>query len=152
MRRTRTGPRDLSRKPEPRQPGRVLDARLHLLDRQVLDVGDLPVCTLDDLELGALDDADDGTVSGEDRPIDGSVPVIVTALLTGPVLGTRVFGGRPPASRWYRLPWSQVVDIGTTVHLGVRGAGLDVTWLERWTRHHVIGRVPGGNHDPEASG
>lgn len=154
MARTRTGPRDLSREPEPQQTGRVLDARLHLLDRQVLDVGDLPVCTLDDLELGPAPgpDADEGAGSGHDRPVDGGVPVVITALLTGPVLGTRVFGGRPPVSRWYRLPWSQVADIGTTVHLGVRGAGLDVTWLERWTRHHVIGRIPGGDHDPEGSG
>ncbi|MFC8798265.1 hypothetical protein ACFT2C_11080 [Promicromonospora sp. NPDC057138] len=147
MRRTRTGPRDLSREPEPRQPGRVLDAGLHLLDRQVLDVDDLPVCTLDDLELEAADGE-----PAEDGRIDGRVPVVISALLTGPVLGTRVFGGRPPASRWYRLPWAQVSDVGTVVHLGVRGGGLDVTWLDRWTRDHVVGRIPGGTHDPEASG
>jgi sporulation protein YlmC with PRC-barrel domain len=136
----------VTRLPEPRQPGRVLDARLHLLDRQVLDVDGMPVCTLDDLEL-------DGVAgSGDDGPIDGSVPVVITALLTGPVLGTRVFGGRPPASRWHRLPWSHVSDIGSAVHLGVSGSRFDATWLERWARHHIVGRIPGGEHDPEGSG
>jgi hypothetical protein len=124
----------------------VLDARLHLLDRQVLDVDGMPVCTLDDLELEAVDGR-----SAPDEPIDGSVPVVVAALLTGPVLGTRVFGGRPPASRWHRLSWAHVVDIGTAVRLSVRSDDLDATWLERWTHDHIIGRIPGGHHDPESS-
>lgn len=144
MRRTRTGPRDLAREPEPQQPGRILDARLHLLDRQVLDVDDVPVCTLDDLEL----EVPDGETA-EDGEIDGTVGVQISALLTGPVLGTRVFGGRPPASRWFRLPWAHVSDVDTAVRLSVRGSGLDATWLERWTRNHIIGRIPGGAHDPE---
>lgn len=147
MRRTRTGPRDLTREPEPPQPGRILDARLHLLDRQVLDVDDVPVCTLDDLELEVVDGA-----PADDGRVDGSVTVAVGSLLTGPVLGTRVFGGRPPASRWYRLPWRHVLDVGTAVRLGVHGADLDATWQERWTRDHVIGRIPGGTHDPESEG
>ncbi|GAB2501665.1 hypothetical protein GCM10027063_46310 [Promicromonospora xylanilytica] len=147
MRRTGTGPRDLSRQPEPQQAGRVLDARLHLLDRQVLDVDDVPVCTLDDLELEIVDGE-----PPEDGRIDGSVPVVISALLTGPVLGTRVFGGRPPTSRWYRLPWAHVSEVGTVARLGVRGTGLDATWLERWTRDHIVGRIPGGTHDPEGSG
>ena len=145
-RRGRTGPRDLAREPEPRQPGRILDARLHLLDRQVLDVDEVPVCTLDDLELEVADGE-----PAEDGRIDGSVPVVIAALLTGPVLGTRIFGGRPPSSRWYRLPWRHVLDVGTAVRLGVHGADLDATWQERWTRDHVIGRIPGGTHDPESS-
>ena len=37
--------------PMPDYPGRVLDARLHLLDRQVLDRDGVPVSTVDDLEL-----------------------------------------------------------------------------------------------------
>ena len=137
MSRARPGPRDLARVPEPPQPGRVLDARLHLLDRQVLDVDGMPVCTLDDLELDA---------------VDGDVPVVITALLTGPVLGTRVFGGRPPVSRWHRLAWSYVTEIGSAVHLGVSGSRFDATWVERWTRNHIVGRIPGGNRDPESSG
>jgi hypothetical protein len=118
----------------------VLDARLHLLDRQVLDVDGVPVCTVDDLELHGVD--------GSDQP-DGSTPTVVTSLLSGAVLVTRVLGGRPPASRWHRIRWTHVADVGTTVDLSVRGAALDVTWPERWVRDHVIGRIPGGRHDPE---
>ncbi|MGI5187198.1 hypothetical protein ACQEVI_03535 [Promicromonospora sp. CA-289599] len=146
MRRRRVAPDMSPLAPEPQQPGRILDARLHLLDRQVLDLDDVPVCTLDDLELEAVADP------AADPAVDGSSRVVVTALLTGPVLGTRVFGGRPPFSRWHRLPWRDVLDIGTAVHLAVRGEGLDATWLERWTRDHIIARVPGGLHDPESAG
>lgn len=170
MRRVRTGRRDVVRKPEPQQPGRVIDARLHLLDRQVLDVDGMPVCTLDDLELGAVPGTagdpepgaagasgpgaagPSGSGAAQEQPVDGTVPVTIAALLTGPVLGTRVFGGRPPASRWHRLPWSYVADTGTVVRLGVRGEGLEATWLEGWVRNHIVGRIPGGQHDPESSG
>jgi hypothetical protein len=120
-------------------PGLVLDARLHLLDRQVLDVDGVPVCTVDDLEVHGVD--------GADLP-DGSQTAVVTSLLSGAVLATRSFGGRPPSSRWRRIRWSHVADVGTTVHLGVHGSELDVTWTERWVRDHIIARIPGGSHDP----
>ncbi|GEL97578.1 hypothetical protein [Cellulomonas terrae] len=125
--------------PDERLPGLVLDARLHLLDRQVLDVDGVPVCTVDDLEVHGMD--------GSDRP-DGTQTAVVTSLLSGAVLATRVFGGRPPSSSWHRIRWSHVADVGTTVALGVRGDTLDVTWTERWVRDRVIGRLPGGRHDP----
>ena len=129
----------MSLPPDERPPGLVLDARLHLLDRQVLDVDGVPVCTVDDLEVHGVD--------GSDRP-DGSQPAVVTSLLSGAVLATRVFGGRPPSSRWHRIRWAHVADVGTTVKLGVRGSELDVTWTERWVRDHIITRIPGGSHDP----
>ncbi len=129
---------------------RVVDARLHLLSRQVLDVDGEPVTTVDDLELVAAD----GTGSG-DRP-DGArrdavpgEPAEVGALLTGPVLVTRLLGGRPPASRWERVPWSDVGHVGTALELTVRADSLDLHWTEDWLREHVVGRVPGGRHDPE---
>ena len=125
--------------PDPPQPGRVLDARLHLLDRQLLDVDDVPVTTIDDLEVLGPD--------GDPDPIGGSA--VLTSLLTGPVLGTRLFGGRPPSSRLERIAWTHVADVGTAVRLGIRGEELDATWVERWVRDHVIGRIPGGHHDPE---
>ena len=68
--------------------GRLLDARLHLLDRQVIDVHGVPVTAVDDLELSDV-------VLDEDLPPDTPAPVIM-AMLSGPVLGTRIFGGRPP--------------------------------------------------------
>jgi hypothetical protein len=129
----------MSLPPDVHPPGLVLDARLHLLDRQVLDVDGVPVCTVDDLEVHGVD--------GSDLP-DGSQTAVVTSLLSGAVLATRIFGGRPPSSRWHRIRWSHVADVGTTVRLGVHGSELDVTWTERWVRDHVIARIPGGSHDP----
>ena len=129
----------MSLPPDEHPPGLVLDARLHLLDRQVLDVDGVPVCTVDDLEVHGVD--------GNDLP-DGTQAAVVTSLLSGAVLATRIFGGRPPSSRWHRIRWTHVADVGTTVALGVRGDTLDVTWTERWVRDRVIGRLPGGRHDP----
>ena len=40
-----------------------LDAQLHLLDRQVLDVAGVPVAVVDDLELSDV-------AIGEDLPVD----------------------------------------------------------------------------------
>ncbi|MET1044989.1 MAG: hypothetical protein ABWX59_12835 [Microbacteriaceae bacterium] len=129
--------------PHHRQPpkGRVLDAQLHLLDRQVLDADDVPVVTVDDIEIEGVE---------FDQPIgpDAAAPVI-RSLLSGPVLGTRIFGGRPPASRWHRIPWSVVNEVGIVVRIGVRAEQLDLSWTERWVRDHIIGRIPGGHHDPE---
>ncbi|WP_336723722.1 hypothetical protein [Cellulosimicrobium cellulans] len=123
---------------------RVVDARLHLLSRQVLDVDGEPVTTVDDLELVAADAPEGGrrdAVPGE--------PAEVGAILTGPVLLTRFLGGRPPASRWERVPWSAVGHVGTAIELTVQADSLDLHWTEDWLREHVVGRIPGGRHDPE---
>ncbi|WP_431837941.1 hypothetical protein [Cellulomonas sp. Y8] len=125
---------------EPAPAGRVLDARLHLLDRQLLDRDRVPLTTVDDLEVRGLD--------GDPGPT-GADTAVITALLTGPVLATRLFGGRPPSDRWARIPWRDVADVGTALRLGVGGDGLDATWVERWLRDHVVARIPGGRHDPE---
>jgi hypothetical protein len=124
--------------------GRVLDAQIHLLDRQVLDRDRVPVCTVDDLELGPL------PVDGHDTDAEGADgPLYIRSILTGAVLGTRIAGGRPPESRWLRIPWRLVSDVHIVVRLGASGDDLDVTWTERWLRDHVIGRIPGGDHDPD---
>ncbi|MDQ0146821.1 MULTISPECIES: hypothetical protein [Pseudarthrobacter] len=127
-------------RPAPKVAGRILDAQLHLLDRQVLDHDGVPVTTVDDLELAgpAVDDA-----------IEPGTPApVLSALLTGPVLGTRVFGGRPPSSRLIRIPWKDVAEVGVVVRLGVSGESLDAGWVERWVRDKIIARIPGGRHDP----
>lgn len=126
--------------PPPPLSGRLLDAQLHLLDRQVMDNDGVPVTTVDDLELSgpALD--------VELAP--GTPAPVLTALLTGPVLGTRIFGGRPPSSRLVRIPWEDVAEVGVVLKLGVGGGNLDATWVERWIRGKIIARIPGGRHDP----
>jgi len=128
-------------RPAPRPAGLVLDAQLHLLDRQVLDVDDVPVTTVDDVELS-------GPAPGEPIP-EGTEAPHITALLTGAVLGTRIFGGRPPSSRFIRIPWEVVAGVDTVVSLGVRANSLDASWLERWMRDQIIAKIPGGRHDPE---
>ncbi|MBT2586649.1 hypothetical protein [Arthrobacter sp. ISL-95] len=127
-------------RPAPRPAGLVLDAQLHLLDRQMLDVDGVPVSTVDDVELSGPEP--------DERIPEGAEAPVISALLTGPVLGTRIFGGRPPSSRLIRIPWSVVAGVDTVVKLGVRSDSLDASWVERWLRHHVIPRIPGGRHDP----
>jgi hypothetical protein len=125
----------------PTYDGQVLDADLHLLDRQVLDRDDIPVSTVDDVEL---------TEVPWGVPISEGTPApVVSALVAGPVLATRIFGGRPPSSRLVRISWAHVESVSTVIRLGISGAGLDATWAERWVRDHIIGRIPGGRHDPE---
>jgi len=120
--------------------GALVDARLHLLSRQVLDDDDVPVTTADDLELATAD--------GRDLPLTGDDEVVVTAILTGPSLLTRVFGGRAPRSHDSAVPWRDVAALTTVVNLAVTWESLDVTWPERWVRNRVVGRIPGGRHDP----
>ncbi|MBT2522041.1 hypothetical protein [Arthrobacter sp. ISL-28] len=126
--------------PVPPIAGRILDAQLHLLDRQVLDNDGVPVTTVDDVELSAPEE--------ETVIAPGTPAPIITALLTGPVLGTRIFGGRPPSSRLVRIPWKDVADVGVVVRLGVSGENLESGWVERWIRDKIIARIPGGRHDP----
>jgi len=124
----------------PHAAGRILDAQLHLMDRQVLDHDGVPVTTVDDLE-----------VSGPALDVEiarGTPAPVITALLTGSVLGTRIFGGRPPSSRLIRIPWKDVAEVGVVVKLGVKGEPLDASWVERWVRDKIIARIPGGRHDP----
>lgn len=124
--------------PPPR--GRLIDAHLVLFDRQVLDPNDVPVTTVDDLELSHIPDA---------TPLDPEHPPVITDVLSGPVLATRMFGGRPPRSRFHRIPWSDVTDVGITTHISVPAEHLDMTWVERWAGAHIIAHIPGGRHDPE---
>ena len=119
---------------------RLIDVRLHLLDRQVLDRDGVPVTTVDDIALSEI-------LPGP-LPEDGPAPTI-TALLSGSFRFTRIFGGRPPMSRLDRISWDHLAEIGTAIRLRTARDTLQVGWLERWTAHHVIGKIPGGRHDPE---
>lgn len=120
--------------------GRAVDARLHLLDRQMSDRDGVPVSTVDDVEL-------DGIEIGVS--IDHDAAPTVSAILVGAAVLPRIFGGRMPRSRWDRIPWSRVARLGTIVELRDRADDLDATWLERWFRDRLIARIPGGRHAPE---
>ena len=120
----------------------LFDAELSLLDRQVLDVDDVPVVVVSEVELS------DVVELGEAIP-EGTRAPRITALLSGPILATRIFGGKPPRSRLHMIPWSDVSRIGIVISIGVKGETLDVTWSERWVSQHIISRIPGGKNDPE---
>ena len=78
----------------PRPSGRLIDTRLHLLDRQLFDADQAPVGIVDDLDIDIPTDVD----------IAGSVPApLVSGILTGQVLATRIFGGRPHAPSYKRF-------------------------------------------------
>lgn len=121
--------------------GRVLDARLQLLDRQIHDVRELPVGTVDDISL-------DGLTFGTDISPGTPAPT-VTAVVSGRVLATRIFGGRPPKSRLTFIDWGVVDRLATVVKLRVSGESFDSIWLENWLRDQIIARIPGGTHAPE---
>ncbi|AKS35460.1 hypothetical protein [Mycolicibacterium goodii] len=119
----------------------TLDARLHLLDRQLVGDDDAPVGIVDDLELDGIE---------IDEPIAPDTPAPrVTSLLTGQVVITRMLGGAPPRSLLHEIPWDLVASIGVTVRLRPTDRRFDAHWVERWLREHVVSRIPGGRHAAE---
>jgi hypothetical protein len=121
--------------------GRLLDARLHLLDRQLLDDDGDPVGIVDDLELTDFE-LDKDIPSGTEAPR-------VTGILSGQVLATRIFGGAPPRARLQETPWELVACVRTVVELKPTDLVFDVEWLERWLRDRIIKHIPGGQHAAE---
>jgi hypothetical protein len=120
---------------------RLVDARLHLLDRQLLDEHDDPLGIVDDLELS-------GVEFGEEIAA-GSEPPRVTALLSGRVVVTRIFGGAPPRSLLQEVPWNLVESAGIVVKLKATVMTFDVNWVEQRLRDHIIRHLPGGRHADE---
>jgi sporulation protein YlmC with PRC-barrel domain len=118
--------------------GHLLDARLHLLDRQLLNSDGDPVGTVDDLDFGDL----------EAGPTPDSAPA-VTAVLSGHVLATRILGGRPPRARLQQIPWRLVQRVGVTIGLRPTTMVFDALWTEHWLREYVVSRIPGGRHAGE---
>ena len=127
--------------PAKRHRGRLIDARLHLLDRQLLNEHDDPVGIVDDLELSGVE---------LDRDVaEGSAAPQVTALLSGRVVATRILGGAPPRSLMQHIPWKLVDAVGVVVTLKQTDETFDVDWVERWLRDHIIRHIPGGRHAAE---
>ena len=128
--------------------GRVLEAGLHLLDRQLIDSNGRLAGKVDDLEL---------EVPG------GGGPPVVTAILAGPGALSRRIGGRLGAwleaaanrlrdgddRRPARVSFGVVKRIESAVDLSVPKAELETNRLETWTRDHLIGHLPGAGHAPE---
>jgi hypothetical protein len=128
--------------------GRILDAGLRLLDRQLVDEHGRLAGKVDDLEL--------------ELPAGGGPPV-VTAILAGPGALSRRLGGRLGA--WFeraanrlrsgderdppRIPFADVKAIGHAVELSVAREDLDTYRLEHWARDHLVGRIPGAGDAPE---
>jgi hypothetical protein len=123
--------------PVKRRRGELIDARLHLLDRQLLDDDDDPVGIVDDLEL-------DGVEFDHDIA-DGAEAPRVTALLSVQVVAARIFGGAPPRSRLQEIPWKLVASVGVVVKLKPTDMTFDVSWVERWLRDRIK-HIPGGQH------
>jgi hypothetical protein len=121
--------------PEKTYRGRVLDARLHLLDRQILDPEGDPVGTVDDLELTEI-------TLGESIARGTAAPR-VSSILSGQVLFTRILGGRPPRSRLQSIPWRFVARVAVVIGVD-DDAPSDSQWVEQWLRDHVIEHIPGG--------
>ncbi|MCW6004063.1 hypothetical protein K1W54_05620 [Micromonospora sp. CPCC 205371] len=118
--------------------GRVYDAHLHLLDRQIIDPDGRMVGKVDDVELAS--DAEGG--------------LYLAALLVGPAaLGRRV-GGRfgrllvrlQGRGEPIRIPMEEVTEIGSAVRLGTRRPP---SGLEHWIRDHVVARIPGASVDSD---
>lgn len=120
---------------------RVVDARLHLLDRQLLDDHGDPVGIVDDLELTGVEVGDDLR--------QGSEAPQVSALLSGRVVATRILGGAPPPSLMQQIPWKLVASVGVVVTLRKTDMTFNVHWVEQWLREHVIRHIPGGRHAAE---
>ncbi len=129
--------------------GRRVWAGLQLLDRQLIaHEGKLAGC-VDDIELMASDDGDQ---------------LYVTAILSGPgALAYRL--GRRRLGRWLRrahawaasgadddptrIAFNVVTDIGSDIKLGIDAEEAGTASAERWTRDHIITRIPGSGHAPE---
>lgn len=115
-----------------------LDAKLHLLDRQILDVDGKPAGKVDDLELTERADG----------------PPYVTAILCGAgAIGPRLSRRWGQWGRWltslHRVDFSLVHDVGSDIDLVVSADELGAHDAERWARKHAIGHLPGARHASE---
>jgi sporulation protein YlmC with PRC-barrel domain len=130
---------ELDREPN---TGRIIDAGLELLDRQLIDVNGRMAGNVDDLELTFP---------------EGGGPPSLSAILAGPGALARRIGGRlgnavasiherlqegdieGPA----RIPFGVVASIGSDVRITVSRKDLEIYRFERWARDTIVARIPG---------
>ena len=130
--------------------GRVLHASLDLLDRQLRDRVGVECGIVDDLELTRDDDGN----------------LYVTAILTGPgILWYRL--GRRRLGAWIqrthrltgfadeedrtRIPMDLAANIGASIDVAINRRAFAPYAMERWVGDHIIGHIPGHDHDPDQS-
>jgi sporulation protein YlmC with PRC-barrel domain len=128
--------------------GRVLDAGLQLLDRQLVDSQGRLAGKVDDLELAFP---------------EGGGPPRVVAILAGPGALSRRLGGRlggwlerlsnrlrgGDERRPARIPFAAVAAIDSAVRLAETKDRLETDALEAWTRQHLIAKIPGARVAPD---
>jgi hypothetical protein len=129
--------------------GRRIWAGLQLLDRQLVAHEERLAGCVDDVELEAMPDGGH---------------LYAVAILSGPgALAYRL--GRRRLGRWLRrvhsvvavgdlddptrIPFNVVTDLGSDIKLGMDVDETGSYSGERWTRDHVIGRIPGSGHATE---
>jgi hypothetical protein len=114
--------------------GRVIDAVLKLLDRQILDPDGYMAGNVDDLEL---------VVPAAGGPPDG------TAILSGTgALGARLGGVFQRVLKGEaRIDWGVVTGIDSAVRISLPREQVRSNRMEAWVRDHIIGRIPGASHN-----
>lgn len=124
--------------------GRVLHVSLDLLDRQLRDRDGVECGNVDDVEISV----------GEDG-------WWLTAILAGPGallyrLGARRLGAWVGARRadadprrTDRIPLELAANIGANVDLAVDRHELATFGTEQWVGDHVVGHIPGSDHDAD---
>jgi hypothetical protein len=126
--------------------GRVLDAALDLLDRQIIDADGVPAGKVDDLRLQEME--------------DGSL--VIVEILSGPGALAPRLGGRfgaawravshrlrPDPGSDSGISFGVVKRIDARVELSISRHHLDVNAFEHWVRDRVIGRLPGAGDAPQ---
>ncbi|MFE9646736.1 hypothetical protein ACFYO0_21990 [Streptomyces sp. NPDC006365] len=124
-----------------------LDAGLQLLDRQVVDSRGTALGKIDDLLFAEGD--------------EGGPPVLAAVLIGQRAFADRL-GGR--AARWWAdlaerlsgrqgpiaVPVAAIDDVGTVVRLASPAEAFpSLTAPERWLRHRLISRLPGGMRESD---
>ncbi len=124
-----------------------MDAGLQLLDRQVVDSTGISLGKIDDLLF----------TDGDDQG-----PPVLAAVLIGQQAFAARLGGRP--GRWWtgmaerlsgrrgpiEIPLAAIDDIGTVVRLASPAQAFpSLTAPERWLRHRLVSRLPGGMRESD---